>query len=218
MIFVPFLFYCFVASDVKSKAALAADASTAGRNRAKFFDIPLSTGKKQTCDGDSRDGDEIIDNLHHGSKMNTIGCQTVYREQSAQTRPFFPKPQFQRDADLPEVVYVADLIEGDEIPGRYEAEVVLRARKRRNWEKLLQEASASGIEQNEKRLILEAFEWENWLAREEDLENEQQERLDYVRKMLNKRTELNATSSVGRLNESIERVTKECERDMARIQ
>lgn len=210
------LFYCFIASNVKSKAALDAEASTAGRNRAKFFDIPLSTAKQQQCNDDS--GDEIIDNTHHGSKMNTIGCQTVYREQSAQTRPFFPKPQFEHDGDLPEIVYVADLIEGDEIPGRYEAEVVLRARKRRNWEKLLQEASASDIEPNEKRLILEAFEWENWLAREEDLENEQQERLDYVRQVLDERTQLNATRSVGRLNESIERVTKECEQDMARIQ
>lgn len=217
MIIIVLSFHCFIVSSVKSKAALAADASTVARNRAKFFDIPLSTGEQQQrCDEDS--GDEIIDNSHHESKKNTIGCQTIYREQSAQTRPYFPEPQIQRDTDLPEIVYVADLIDGDEIPGRYEAKVVLRARKRRNWEKLLQVASASGIEANEKRLILEAFEWENWLAREEDLENEQQERLDYVRRMLNERTKLHATNSIGRLNESIERVTKECERDMARIQ
>lgn len=175
--------------------------------------------KQQQYDDASGDGDEQLnDNIAHEPKMRTIGCQTLYREQSAQTRPFYPMPQLQRDTDLPEVLLVADLIEGDGSPGRYEAELVIRSRKRRNWEKLLQTMPESTIEPNEKRLILEAFEWENWLAREQDAEYEQRERLDYVQLMLDERTRMNATSSVERLNVSIERVTGAYERDISKIQ
>lgn len=217
------MFDFFAVSNVKSEAALVADASTTGRNRPKFFDIPRCTMKsaavkQQQFDEDSGDGDVLKDNSVHGPRIKTIGCQTVYREQSAQTRPFFPMPQFQCDTDLPEVVLVADLIEGDGSPGRYEADLVIRTRKRRNWEGLLQKMPVSTIEQNERRLILKAFEWENWLAREEDIENEQLERLDYVRQMLDKRTKMNATSSIGRLNVSIERVTNKYEQDISKMQ
>lgn len=224
MIFCCFrLLFVYLASNVKSKAAVAGDASTAGRNRAKFFDIPLcamkfGAGVQQQFEDENGDGDELKGNTSHGPRINTVGCQTIYREQSAQTRPFFPTPRFQSDEDLPEVVLVANLIKGDGNPGQYEADVVVRARKRRNWEKLLQKMPESTIESNEKRLILEAFEWENWLAREEEIEKEQQERLDYVQQMLDERSKMNAMNSVGRLNDSIERVTNEYERDMTKIQ
>lgn len=206
-----------------SKAAVATytDTVAAGQDRAKFFDIPLCAMttpevKQQKYDDDS--GKEIKNNSTHEPKIKTIGCQTVYREQSAQTRPYFPMPPFRSDKDLPEVVLIADLIEGDRNPGRYEVDLVIRSRKRRNWEKLMQKLPESVIKQNERRLILEAFEWENWLSREEGIENEQLERLDYVQQKLNERTQMNATSSVGRLHVSIERVTSNYERDIARIQ
>lgn len=208
---------------MKSKAAVAGDASAAGRNRAKFFDIPLcamkfGAGVQQQFEDVNGDGDELKGNSSHGPRINTVGCQTIYREQSAQTRPFFPTPRLQSDEDLPEVVLVANLIKGDEIPGQHEADIVIRARKRRNWEKMLQKMPELAIEADEKRLILEAFEWENWLAREEEMENEQLERLGYVQQMLDERSKMNATNSVGRLNDSIERVTNDYERDMTKIQ
>lgn len=214
--FLILFFFCFscVASNVKSEAA---DASPVGRNRPKYFDIPLCAMKSASVKQQLEDvcSDEPKDNTPQGPQINTIGCQTVYREQSAQTRPYFPMPQLQCDGEIPEVLLVADVIKGDRVPGQHEADLVIRARKRRNWEQLLEKTP---IEQNEKRLILEAFEWESWLAREEDMEKEQQERLDYVQQMLNERTQMNAINSIGRLNESIERVTSEYERDMAIIQ
>lgn len=196
-----------------------ANASIAGRNRAVSFNIPLCTVNASAVrqqQFDNRDG--VKDDFPHEPKAYSIGCQTAYREQSAQTRPFFPMPKSQFDTELPEVALVADLIEGDGSPGAYETGIVIRARKRRSWEKLLQQMPASVIDQTEKRLILEAFEWENWLAREEEIENEQLERLNYVQQMLNKRNNINCSKSIGRLNESIERVTSIYERDMERIQ
>lgn len=197
----------FVVS-IKSETALTADAS-----------IPLctvnATAVKQQ-QFDNRDG--VKDDSPHEPKTNSIGCQTAYREQSAQTRPFSPMLKSKFDTELPEVALVADLIKGDGSSDVYETGIVIRARKRRSWEKLLQQIPASVIDQNEKRLILEAFEWENWLAREEEIENEQLERLNYVQQMLNKRSNINCSKSIGRLNDSIERVTSVYERNMKKIQ
>lgn len=204
-------------SNVMSKGA---EVSTTGRNRATFFDIPLGPMKaavNQQFEVDCFDGADARD-VSHGSKMHAVGCQTIYREQSAQTRPFSPMLQFQRDSEMPEVALIADLIDGDQSPGKYEADVIVRARKRRNWEKLLENAPSSAMEPDEQRLIHEAIEWENWLAREEEIENNQLERLDYVRQMLDERSKMNASNSAGRLNESIERVTSEYERDITTIQ
>lgn len=216
------IFFILFAASIVSHQPLVGknvDTSASGRDRAKFFDFP-SCAIKETATEPPECGDVGDDELKtmHGRKIKTIGCQTIYREQSAQTIPYFPTAQYECDDDQPEALMIADLIERNDIPGQYEADLVVRARKRRKWEKILQSIPTSTkIERNERRLILEAFEWENWLTQEEDIEKVQMERLNYVQQMLDERSKVNAAKSVGRLHVSIERAICDSERDIARI-
>lgn len=191
------------------------DASAVACDRAKFFDIPCASAPPPMDIEHPPEEQRENDVIRGPKSLKTSGCQTVYREGSAQTVPYFPTPRYRRGAETPELLLIADLIKGDGEPGRVEADIVLRARKRRNWEKMLQQIADGLIEPNERQLILEAIEWEQWLAREEEIEDEQSQRLDYVQQALNERSELNAIDSMERLNESMGRMAIEHDRDLA---
>lgn len=122
----------------------------------------------------------------------TITKNPPVRESSAQTHPWLPEITCIADTDednenFPEVVYVADLIDSTiTYPGLREVEIVERARKRRMWENALPPIeSADDIPS--RAAALEAFEWEEWLAREKEINECQQARLKIVADLMAKR-------------------------------
>lgn len=90
--------------------------------------------------------------------------------------------------NIPEVVFVADIIESVSYPGIKEVEIVERARKRRMWETTLPPIKAQS-EIPSRVAALEAFEWEEWIAREKDINECQQVRLKIVSDLIDKREE-----------------------------
>ena len=87
---------------------------------------------------------------------------------------------------MPEVVYITDMIESVTYPGLREVEIVERARKRRKWEMALPPIKAP--EEIPSRVAaVESFEWEEWIAREKDINECQQARLKIVSDLIAKR-------------------------------
>lgn len=88
--------------------------------------------------------------------------------------------------EMPEVVYITDMIDSVTYPGLHEVEIVERARKRRKWEMALPPIKAP--EEIPSRVAaVEAFEWEEWIAREKDINECQQARLKIVADLIAKR-------------------------------
>lgn len=87
-----------------------------------------------------------------------------------------------------------NILAGDKAPGLYEVEILERARKRwafnkalkTNFRKQLDEAREKAIK-TKFRPILEAFEWEHWIEREEYIQECQMMRLEIVIRMFDKR-------------------------------
>jgi hypothetical protein len=90
--------------------------------------------------------------------------------------------------DVPEIVYIADTIESVTYPGLREVEIIERARKRRSWELSLPPIKQAD-EIPTRVAALEAFEWEEWIAREKDINECQQARLKIVADLIEKREE-----------------------------
>lgn len=87
---------------------------------------------------------------------------------------------------MPEVVYISDMIDSVTYPGLREVEIVERARKRRRWEMALPPINAP--EEIPSRVAaVEVFEWEEWIAREKDINECQQARLKIVADLIAKR-------------------------------
>lgn len=143
--------------------------------------------------------------------MRTGHCAT-YRETSAQTKPWMPNAIIgEKRPNTPEIVYVADMIQGDSIPGINEAEIVEKARKRRQWEKQLPPVSST-IDWNKRRLILEVFEWEEWIAREDEIEACQKLRMKIVLKMVDNRKKVHLSKYEQMIENSTKRIEAEAEK------
>ena len=131
--------------------------------------------------------------------FRSIECQTKYRESSAQTDSWLPDAKL-RDGEInvPEIVYV----DCENKPGLKEVEHLERDRIRREWESQLPMITS---EEFPKRIAqLEAFEWENFIRREREINENQMERMKAVEKLLKTRQEMNQSFS----NMMIENVQK----------
>ncbi|EDV54831.2 uncharacterized protein LOC6549246 [Drosophila erecta] len=141
--------------------------------------------------------------------------QTLYRESSAQTLAFLPEILNQDKSKTLELYALAKLLPGDKPPGLHEVEFLERARKRwkfsealrDNFKRLLREARKVSIKTQYKE-ILEAFEWEQWIQREEDIQECQMMRLEIVIKMFDKREKAMHTASKTRIEKSVEQIEK----------
>lgn len=137
----------------------------------------------------------------------------IRRESSAQTRPWLPEitcyADTEDDADIPEVVYVADLIDSTiTYPGLREVEIVERARKRRMWENALPPIT-SPDDIPSRAAALEAFEWEEWIAREKEINECQQARLKIVADLIAKRETKHLTDTNQKLENCKKRILDE---------
>jgi Cilia- and flagella-associated protein 91 len=120
----------------------------------------------------------------------SVKCQTKYRESSAQTEAWLPNAKL-RDGEMcvPETAFVNCETE----PGLREVEAIERARIRREWENQLPTMTQ---DQFPLRIAqLEAFEWENLIAREREMNENQMNRMEQVEQMLDERQEMNRSYS-----------------------
>lgn len=107
------------------------------------------------------------------------------RESSAQTNPFLPECFAKEMHEVPEVALMAEILTSISYPGLREMEIIERSRKRRQWEASL--PSIQGLEDITSRATaLEAFEWEEWIAREREINECQYARLKIVAECLMK--------------------------------
>lgn len=130
----------------------------------------------------------------------SVKCQTKFRESSAQTDAWLPDSKL-RDGEIcvPEIAFVNCEIQ----PGLREVEAIERARIRREWENQL---PAMTQDQFPLRIAqLEAFEWENWIAREREINENQINRMEQVEQMIENRQQMNRSCS----NMMIENIQKQ---------
>ncbi|KMY90729.1 uncharacterized protein LOC6732625 [Drosophila simulans] len=141
--------------------------------------------------------------------------QTLYRESSAQTLAFLPEILNNDKSESLELYTLAKLLPGDKPPGLHEVEFLERARRRwkfskaleDNFKHLLCEARELSIKTQYKE-VLEAFEWEQWIQREEDIQQCQMMRLEIVIKMFDKREKAMHNASKARIEKSVQQIEK----------
>ncbi|XP_016963945.1 uncharacterized protein LOC108033830 [Drosophila biarmipes] len=173
----------------------------------KLNSKPLRKELKNKCDFFPR----YVDNR----PFKDEATQTLYRESSAQTLAFLPEILNQEKSEAYELFTLAKLLPGDKPPGLHEVELLERARKRwdfgkalkDNFKRLLREARKVAIKTQYKE-VLEAFEWEQWVQREEDIQECQMMRLQIVIQMFDKREKEMHAASKARIEQSFERIEK----------
>ncbi|XP_017116381.1 cilia- and flagella-associated protein 91 [Drosophila elegans] len=141
--------------------------------------------------------------------------QTLYRESSAQTMNYLPEILDADKEQTLELFSLPSVLPGANPPGLHEVEILERARKRWafndalkiHFKRLLDEARNVALKTQHKE-ILEAFEWENWIQREEDIQECQMLRLEIVIKMFDKREKEMHAASNSRIEKACERIEK----------
>ncbi|XP_033250069.1 cilia- and flagella-associated protein 91-like [Drosophila miranda] len=141
------------------------------------------------------------------------GTQTLYRESSAQTVAYLPEIMDKEMDEHLELFTLPALLPGDKPPGLHEVEILERARKRwafnkavkTNFMKQLHEARELTMQTKYKH-ILEAFEWESWIEREEYIQECQRMRLEIVIKMFDRREKEMHLASKKRIEMACERI------------
>nr|XP_014100640.2 uncharacterized protein LOC106625339 [Bactrocera oleae]XP_036230150.1 uncharacterized protein LOC106625339 [Bactrocera oleae] len=147
-------------------------------------------------------------------KVKTRGTQSLYRESSAQTLPYLPEiANTERDLEQIELFKLPTILPGDGPPGLYQVEVLERARKRWAFARALKENLRRQIQEvkeqarlSEDSVVLQAFEWEHWIEREEYIQECQMLRLEILIGMFNKREEKMHTTSKVRIERSYEEI------------
>uniref|UniRef100_A0A6P4FAL8 Cilia- and flagella-associated protein 91 n=1 Tax=Drosophila rhopaloa TaxID=1041015 RepID=A0A6P4FAL8_DRORH len=148
------------------------------------------------------------------SPFKDQNTQTLYRESSAQTVAYLPEiyPGFE-DPTL-ELLTLPSVLPGNKPPGLYEVEVLERSRKRRKFlEAVKTNFSQLWLKDRELatsnyKSLLEAFEWEHWVEREEQIQECQMMRMEIVIKMFDKREREMHAASKTRLERGCELIEK----------
>ncbi|KPU73123.1 uncharacterized protein Dana_GF15095 [Drosophila ananassae] len=139
--------------------------------------------------------------------------QTLYRESSAQTLAYLPNVLDKKQTL--ELFSLPSVLPGEGPPGLNEVEILDRARKRWEFKEVLKtnlnilskDAKKKAIKIQYKS-ILEAFEWEQWIQREEYIQECQMMRLEIVIKMFDKREKQMHTASKSRIEKACEEIEK----------
>lgn len=140
-------------------------------------------------------------------KSRSVSCQTNFREQSAQTKPYLPQIRYHSGIEKTELFQIVDTMNIDSpAPGMSEITAINRRRKRLECEKMLNQCDNVT---DEKRHIFETLEWEEWLTREMDIENTQSMRFRTVEEMLKQRDQLFEIDSNKTIDQSVNRLNHE---------
>ncbi|XP_035776239.1 cilia- and flagella-associated protein 91-like [Anopheles albimanus] len=201
-------------------SAVAADMSKVlGAERPKFFCHPNmgETGCNVRYAADSTEeeycGCDGYEPPEHGPdqggpRFREVASQTMYRESSAQTQPWMPTAVL-KESVMPaaEIVYVAEMLQHTRFPGVNEVEIVERARRKRSWEYAL--GSCDSIDEwRQQKLMLQIFEWEEWVARERQIDRYQMLRLQLVAKIMEKRERDTHQATEGKMENTKRRINK----------
>nr|XP_019550497.2 cilia- and flagella-associated protein 91-like [Aedes albopictus] len=226
----PLPYYPEVQVNTEVKGSFIPDVSRIlGAERSKFFCHPTA-GETGTV---LKLGESIEEFCHCDQsfepRVKDASSQTMYRESSAQTQPWMPTAVL-KDSDLgtAEIVYVAEMLQHTRYPGINEVEIIERARKKRNWEYSIGSCD-SADEWAQQKLVLQIFEWEEWVARERQIDRYQMLRLQLVAKIMNKRerdtklaTESKMENTKNRINEqrnkAMEKLKINYERNMRKLE
>lgn len=146
------------------------------------------------------------------SKRSVI-CQTMYRESSAQTDPWLPDAKLRTGEKFsPEILMVSC----DTEPGLREVEAIDRARIRLEWERALPKLSKTELPLRIAQL--EAFEWEEIVAREREMNENQKDRMEQVTKMIEERYERNKMFSEAMIESVKQRNDIEVKRKKSKLE
>lgn len=183
--------------------------SAVERNRVKFFTSPFIKGKnaKITHIHLTRDNDQKSDQKPQ-VKSRTIGMQTQYREQSAQTKPYFPEIHYHSDADHH---HFESFQSKNDINLNFENDRIEDNRKRSECKQNLKDCSE--IIEN----VEQVFDWQEWLLRENDFDEMQSIRMKFVEDKLYKRGKLFERDSSETINKSIVQFGRERQAKIAKI-
>jgi len=113
-----------------------------------------------------------------------------------------------------ELFTLPSILSGDKPPGLYEVEVLERSRRRQKFLESLkikfnrQRLNDRQLAINQLKSVMEAFEWEHWLEREEQIQECQVMRLEIVIKMFDKREREMHAASKTRLERGCELIEK----------
>uniref|UniRef100_A0A182KEV9 Cilia- and flagella-associated protein 91 n=1 Tax=Anopheles christyi TaxID=43041 RepID=A0A182KEV9_9DIPT len=151
-------------------------------------------------------------------RFREVASQTVYRESSAQTQPWMPTAVLKENGmPAAEIVYVAEMLQHSRFPGVNEVEIVERARRKRTWEYALGSCD-SADEWRQQKLVLQIFEWEEWVARERQIDRYQMLRLQLVAKIMEKRERDNHQAAEGKMENTKRRINQARNRAMQKLE
>lgn len=134
----------------------------------------------------------------------------TFSESSVQTLPYLPAVSNDpAELDTLEIFKLPTILSGNKPPGLYEVEVLERARKRWRFAKALKENFRQQLKTAREQAklqkhehILQAFEWEHWIEREENIQECQMLRLELLIRMFDKRERDMHIASKARIQKS----------------
>lgn len=154
------------------------------------------------------------------SKSRSISCQTIYREQSAQTKPYLPQIQYQPGIEKTELIQFNTVFDIDAPFNLSEIIAINRQRKRWECEQILKQQctdKTSVVMAEQKQQIFETLEWQEWLTHENDIANTQSIRFRTVEERLKQRDKLFENDSIKTIDLSINRLNNEHKRQIETI-
>lgn len=133
--------------------------------------------------------------------------QTALRKDQTQTEMYSP-PVLETGSAKLEVNTVAAFIQPNDCIGMFEIRTIERARRRLEYENCLMKVM-SAKDSAKALVLLEAFEWEEWIAREEDIANCQNLRMEIMLEMFFEREEKNRSNQETRFKLGVKKISKE---------
>lgn len=130
---------------------------------------------------------------------HAVGCQTIYREQSAQTKPYFPDIRY--NDEYRKLIPEFHLKLSEPIYKNLNGNTFAERKRKEFMDTLLKDGKNLGNTEE----INEFIEWERWLSCEHDFERNQMLRQQMVEYMLSNRMNTFSQSSTEAIEHAIER-------------
>mmetsp|Transcript_44861 Transcript_44861/g.60868 ORF Transcript_44861/g.60868 Transcript_44861/m.60868 type:complete len:284 (+) Transcript_44861:14-865(+) len=150
-------------------------------------------------------------------KTKTVDVQTMYRESEAQTDPFSPEYQVDKE-NVPEVLSIVNFTYGSGLPASMaEMDLIEQMREKRAFENALPPTSDEACF-TLRRKLMEEQEFREWNKREEDIKRLQNERLNLLQSALVEREKETEEKHAQRTEEIRLKKTDDKEKALAKIQ
>lgn len=134
----------------------------------------------------------------HGNSQS-VGCQTIFREQSAQTKLFLPQIRCHTEVEQNELFEVQCLLDTD-APVIDNMKLINKRQKQLEYERISKQCVGLTAKRQQ---ISETLEWKEWLTRENDIEKTQTIRFRKVQNMLKQRDKMYETDLIKTIDQSL---------------